>query len=111
MGTVHTPTYIIGHNYHENYLHAGCLSVNNHVHKNNVVEISSISVRVFGTRVRGFVVDYHLKITIYNEIRDSESITLKKSTLRILSTETIDPLCKNRLIRSKNFKFSGQFRA
>ena len=58
-------------------------------HKNNVVEISSISVRVFGTRVRGFMVDYHLKLTIYNEIRDSESITLKKSTLCILSTEQL----------------------
>ena len=76
-----------------------------------MVEISSISVRVFGTRVRGFMVDYHLKSTIYDEIRDSESITLKKSTLCILSTEAIDPLCKNRFNRSQNFKFSGQFRA
>ena len=78
----HTPKYITGHNYNGNYSHAGGLSsVNNYDHKNNVVEISSISVRVFGTRVRGFMLDYHLKITIYNEIRDSESITLKKLTL------------------------------
>ena len=35
------------------------------------------------------MVDYHLKLTIYNEIRDSESITLKKSTLCILSAEQL----------------------
>ena len=85
--------------------------MNNYDHKNNVVEISSISVRVFGTRVKCFMLDHHLKITIYNEIRDSESITLKKSTLCIFSTEAIDPLCKNRFNGSKNFKFSGLFRA
>ena len=107
----HTPKYIIGHNNNGNCSHAGGLSVNNYDHKNNVVENSSILVRVFGTRVRGFMVDYHIKITIYIEIRESESITWKKSTLCILSTEAIDPLCKNRFNRSKNFKFSGQFRA
>ena len=51
--------------------------MNNYDHKNNVVENSSILVRVFGTIVRGFMVDYHIKITIYIEIRESESITWK----------------------------------
>ena len=76
----------IGHNYHGHYSHAGGLSVKNYVHENNVrgiyvreyqslVEISLISVRGFGTTVGGFMVDYRLKISIYNEICDSESIT------------------------------------
>ena len=41
-----TPKYIIGHHFHANYSHAGGLSVNNYVHKNNVGEISSISVKI-----------------------------------------------------------------
>ena len=48
----------IGHKYHEHYSHAEGLSVDDHVHENNVrgiyvreyqslVEISSISIRIF----------------------------------------------------------------
>ena len=60
---------IIGTLSYGHYSHFGGLSVNNYVRENNVrgiyvreyqslVEISSISVRVFGTTVRGFMVDY-----------------------------------------------------
>ena len=33
-------TYIIGHNYHGHYLHAGDLSVNNYVRENKVREVN-----------------------------------------------------------------------
>ena len=52
------------------------------------------------------MVDYQLRITIYNEIRENESITLI-STLCILSTEAIDPLWKYRFNQSKNSNFLG----
>ena len=34
------PEYIIGHNYHGHYLHAGGLSVNNYVRENKVREVN-----------------------------------------------------------------------
>ena len=34
-----TSLYIIGHNYHGHYLHAGGLSVNNYVRENKVREV------------------------------------------------------------------------
>ena len=37
---MHKSTYIIGHNYHGHYLHAGSLSVNNYVRENKVREVN-----------------------------------------------------------------------
>ena len=63
--------------------------MDDYVHENNfrgiyvreyqsLVEISSISIRVFGiiVRLRGFIVHNHLKIRIHNEICDCVSKNL-----------------------------------
>ena len=39
MCDVHNSIYIIGHNYHGHYLHAGGLSVNNYARENQVREV------------------------------------------------------------------------
>ena len=68
--------YIIGHNYHGHYLHAGGLSVNNYVRENKVREVNVRECLDFFGISDFRLVDNCLKMTAYDVICGNESKTV-----------------------------------